>query len=98
MSDDRVRADLSTACRDNGSVRPGGAPHSARGSPHPALPAKPEIGLLGGIGSGKSQVSAALARRGGRVVAGDPLGHEALRQPEVVAEIVRRWGPGVLDA
>jgi dephospho-CoA kinase len=63
-----------------------------------ARPAKPVIGLIGGIGSGKSQVSAALARRGGRVVAGDPLGHEALRQPEVVAEIVRRWGPGVLDA
>jgi dephospho-CoA kinase len=44
-----------------------------------ARPAKPVIGLIGGIGSGKSQVSAALARRGGRVVAGDPLGHEALQ-------------------
>jgi dephospho-CoA kinase len=58
----------------------------------------PVIGLIGGIGSGKSQVAAALAGRGGRVVAGDPLGHEALRQPEVIAQVIRRWGPGVLDA
>jgi dephospho-CoA kinase len=56
----------------------------------------PVIGLIGGIGSGKSRVSAALARRGGRVVAGDPLGHEALRQPEIREQIVTRWGPGVL--
>ncbi len=64
----------------------------------PARRHVPVIGLIGGIGSGKSQVAAALARRGGRVVAGDPLGHEALRQPEVQAEVVARWGPGVLDA
>jgi dephospho-CoA kinase len=59
----------------------------------------PVVGLIGGIGSGKSQVAAALAARGGgRVVAGDPLGHEALRQPEVRDQVVARWGPGVLDA
>ena len=29
---------------------------------------------------------------------GDQLGHEALRQPEVVAEVVRRWGREVLEA
>ena len=58
----------------------------------------PVIGLVGGIGSGKSQVSAALARRGGRVVAGDPLGHEALRQPEIRDRLIALWGPGILDA
>jgi dephospho-CoA kinase len=57
----------------------------------------PVIGLVGGIGSGKSAVAAALARRGGRVVAGDPLGHEALRQPAILDDLVARWGPGVLD-
>src|SRR3954462_15623144 len=57
---------------------------------------KPVIGLVGGIGAGKSRVSAALARRGGRVVAGDPAGHAALRQPVVRQQIVDRWGPGVL--
>ncbi|HEY1375168.1 MAG TPA: dephospho-CoA kinase [Gemmataceae bacterium] len=58
----------------------------------------PVIGLVGGIGSGKSRVSAALARRGGRVVAGDPLGHEALRQPAVREKVIAGWEPGVLDA
>jgi dephospho-CoA kinase len=54
------------------------------------------IGLVGGIGSGKSEVAQALARRGGCVVAGDPLGHAALRQPEVRDRVVARWGAGVL--
>jgi dephospho-CoA kinase len=60
--------------------------------------AKPVIGLIGGIGSGKSRVSALLAERGARVLSGDEAGHEALRQPEVRARVVERWGPGVLDA
>ena len=61
-------------------------------------PKKPVIGLIGGIGSGKSRVSELLARRGARVVSGDQAGHEALRQPEVKARVVERWGPDVLDA
>jgi dephospho-CoA kinase len=44
---------------------------------------KPVIGLVGGIGAGKSTVAAALVRHGGRVIAGDPLGHEALEEPEI---------------
>ncbi len=60
--------------------------------------AKLVIGLLGGMGSGKSTVSAAFAQRGGRIISGDALGHEALRQPEVRKEIVHRWGADVLDA
>lgn len=59
---------------------------------------KPVLGLLGGIGSGKSTVAAALVRRGGRLISGDSLGHEALRQPEVRERVVGRWGPDVLGA
>jgi dephospho-CoA kinase len=59
---------------------------------------KPVVGLIGGIGSGKSRVAALLAERGARVLSGDQAGHEALRQPEVRARVVERWGPGVLDA
>jgi dephospho-CoA kinase len=55
------------------------------------------IGLIGGIGSGKSTVAQAFARRGGRVIVADALGHEALRQPEIRARVVGRWGPRVLD-
>ncbi len=55
------------------------------------------IGLIGGIGSGKSRVAAECARRGARVISGDDLGYEALGQPEIRERVVRRWGSGVLD-
>lgn len=56
------------------------------------------VGLIGGIGSGKSAVAAAFARCGAKVISGDALGHEALRRPDVKAGLVRRWGPCVLGA
>ena len=63
-----------------------------------SIPSSPKvIGLVGGIGSGKSQVAALFAEMGAVVVSGDEAGHEALRQPELRAEIVRRWGTDVLD-
>jgi dephospho-CoA kinase len=58
---------------------------------------KPVIGLIGGIGSGKSQVAALLGKKGGRVIAGDDLGHEALRQPVIRDRIADRWGKNLLD-
>src|SRR5947209_4925672 len=58
---------------------------------------KPVVGLVGGIGSGKSRVAAEFARRGARVISGDGLAHEALRRPEVREGIVRRWGRDLLD-
>ena len=59
--------------------------------------AAPVIGIVGGIGSGKSLVAAEFARHGGLVVAGDRLGHDALRQPDIKAQIVGRWGKRILD-
>jgi dephospho-CoA kinase len=58
---------------------------------------KPVIGLVGGMGSGKSLVAAELARRGGQVISGDQLGHEALQQPLIRAQVKQRWGTGVFD-
>jgi dephospho-CoA kinase len=58
---------------------------------------KPVIGLVGGIGSGKSAVAAEFACHGGAVIAGDQLGHDALRRPEVRAQVVARFGHGALD-
>src|SRR5262245_737188 len=55
------------------------------------------VGLIGGIGSGKSAVAAEFARRGAKVLAADVFGHEALRQPGVRDAIVARWGKDVLD-
>jgi dephospho-CoA kinase len=57
----------------------------------------PVIGLVGGIGAGKSRVAATLARRGGRIVSGDEAGHAALRQSGLKKRIAARW-PGVIDA
>jgi dephospho-CoA kinase len=57
---------------------------------------KPVIGVVGGIGAGKSTAAAALARRGGAAVNADALGHEALEVPAVKDWLVGRWGPGVL--
>ena len=55
------------------------------------------IGLTGGIGSGKSTVSARLAELGARVVDADAI-VRAVQAPgtEVFAAIVERFGPGVV--
>jgi len=58
----------------------------------------PVVGIIGGIGSGKSLVAEAFVAHGGHVIAADRLGHEALRQPDIQAQIVARWGKQVLDA
>ncbi len=52
---------------------------------------KPVVGLVGAIGAGKSTVAAALARRGAAVIDGDALGHDALEQPAVRAQVLERW-------
>ncbi len=56
---------------------------------------KPVIGLVGAIGGGKSTAGRCFAARGGYVIDADSLGHEALRQPEIVAKLVRYWGEGI---
>ena len=63
----------------------------------PAKGDKLVVGLLGGIGSGKSQVAAAFARQGARIIAGDQLGQAALRDPDIRGRIVSRWGEGIVD-
>jgi dephospho-CoA kinase len=68
-------------------------PNSERRTPNSKL----VVGLLGGIGSGKSQVAAAFARHGARVIAGDQLGQAALRDPDIRARVVSRWGERIVD-
>jgi dephospho-CoA kinase len=58
---------------------------------------KPVIGLIGGIGAGKSQAAADFARRGARVINADDFAHAALRDPFIRQQIVERWGHDLLD-
>ncbi len=59
---------------------------------------KPVLGLIGGIGAGKSTAAACLAARGGCVIDCDKLGHVALEQPEVKGELRAQWGDAVFNA
>jgi dephospho-CoA kinase len=56
------------------------------------------IGILGGIASGKSQVTRILAELGCGVLDADRAGHEVLRQDAVKQAIRERWGNGVFDS
>ena len=59
---------------------------------------KPVIGILGGIGSGKSAVAAEFAKLGCEVIDADKIAHELLDQPEVRQRIVGLFGEGILDS
>jgi len=53
---------------------------------------KPVIGLVGGIGAGKSTAARLLAARGGVVVDADVLGHDALEDSEIRQSVMCQWG------
>ena len=56
------------------------------------------IGILGGVASGKSEVSSRLRSLGAAVLDADRVGHAVLREAEVKRAVQRRWGEAVLDA
>jgi dephospho-CoA kinase len=68
-------------------------PRAAGRFRHGALPV---IGLIGGIGGGKSEVAALFKERGGVVIDADAVGHELLKDPGVCGRIADRFGAGVL--
>lgn len=59
---------------------------------------KPLIGIIGGIASGKSTVAAEFGKLGCAVIDADSIVHELLREDDVRDEVVRLFGPGVLNA
>ncbi len=59
---------------------------------------KPIIGILGGIGSGKSTVAAEFAKLGCKVIDADRIAHELLDEPSVKARVVGLFGRTVLDS
>jgi dephospho-CoA kinase len=58
---------------------------------------KPVLGLIGGIGAGKTAAARCFAARGGFAVDCDKLGHVALEVPDVKRELTERWGGRVLN-
>ena len=60
------------------------------------MSAVPVIGLVGGIGSGKSSVAGILRELGCVISDSDEVAHECLREPSVVSLLVDRWGDRVL--
>jgi dephospho-CoA kinase len=56
---------------------------------------KPIIGLVGGIGSGKSAVASVLQGLGAMVIDSDRLAHAELNQPDVVETVRSWWGDKV---
>jgi dephospho-CoA kinase len=58
----------------------------------------PVIGVVGGIGSGKSAVAAAFEGLGAFVIDADKVGHALLDQRPVREQVVARFGPQVLAA
>lgn len=57
----------------------------------------PVIGVVGGIGSGKSTVAAEFERLGCCRIDGDKLGHALLVRDDVKQEIRALWGAAVFD-
>lgn len=55
----------------------------------------PIIGLVGGIGAGKTTVGQILESLGAAVIDFDRVAHEELRSADVVQELRRWWGDGV---
>ena len=57
------------------------------------------IGLTGGIGTGKSEVTSVLAGLGASVIDADVVGHEVYRKgTEGHSAVIDRFGPGVVGA
>jgi len=59
---------------------------------------KPIIGILGGIGSGKSTVAAEFAKLGCKVIDADKIAHELLDEPTVKEKIVGLFSRAILDS
>ena len=59
---------------------------------------KPVIGIVGGIGAGKSSVARLFAAQHCGVIDADDLAHQVLREPDVRDMLVQWWGTEILDA
>lgn len=67
-------------------------------SPSSTVPPRaPVVGIVGGLGSGKSTVARLLAERGAQVVDADRIAHQVLERPDVCEAMRQQFGEKVLD-
>jgi len=59
---------------------------------------KPVIGIVGGIGAGKSTAAAEFAALGCPLIDGDVIGHELLSDSDVLRRIGQAWPEGIIGA
>ena len=64
-------------------------------SREPMFAGKPVIGIVGGIGSGKSFVASLFGELGCRVIDSDAQVRDAYRDPDIKATLKQWWGDGV---
>lgn len=57
----------------------------------------PVIGLIGGIGSGKSTISGIFKRMGVVIINADEIAHHVLESPETVARVKREFTDAVIE-
>jgi len=74
---------------------PSGVSHRRGPWKHGSIPV---LGLIGGIGAGKSLVAAALAERGALVLDADSIGHTLLDQRPAREQVLKRFGKSILEA
>ena len=55
------------------------------------------LGILGGVASGKSEVTRRLEARGAHVIHADKIGHEVLREKEIRDRLVQHFGAEILS-
>ena len=55
------------------------------------------LGIIGGIGSGKSTVSALFRQLGAAIISADTIGHQVLRLSSTKRVVRERWGESVFD-
>jgi dephospho-CoA kinase len=56
------------------------------------------VGLIGGIGSGKSTVAEMFCQLGAKRIDADQIGHEILQRPDIQIAARNRWGDSIFDA
>jgi dephospho-CoA kinase len=55
------------------------------------------IGIVGGVASGKSEVTRYLHSKGAQIIVADSIGHEVLKRPEVASQLAAIFGNSILN-